>query len=122
MENLKVRNSLRRFASFYPDLTPPPFFTSSGDASVTRGDFLAPDENNNCRSYPRVFKQLLDRGSEVNPEDGRITPSLAAWKQLPGLAATLTDEFLSSLSLQALKTCTGCSSRYEKAALHCKCP
>jgi hypothetical protein len=33
---------------------------SEGDASITRGDFLAPTMNSNCASYPEFFQQLLD--------------------------------------------------------------
>lgn len=33
---------------------------SEGDASITRGDYLAPSDNDNCASYPKFFKQLLD--------------------------------------------------------------
>ena len=33
---------------------------SEGDASITRGDFLAPDMNSNCSSYPQFYNELLD--------------------------------------------------------------
>ncbi|KAG5941071.1 hypothetical protein E4U59_001950 [Claviceps monticola] len=29
------------------------------DSSITRGDFLAPDKNSNCASYPEFYNQLL---------------------------------------------------------------
>jgi len=55
---------------------------SEGDASITRGDFTQPTgENNNCKSYPKFFKQLLDRARDTNPEDGRITPRVLAAHQ-----------------------------------------
>lgn len=55
---------------------------SESDASITRGDFTQPTgENNNCKSYPKFFKQLLDRAKETNPEDGRITPRVLAAHQ-----------------------------------------
>ncbi|KAG5913184.1 hypothetical protein E4U42_001389 [Claviceps africana] len=33
---------------------------AEGDASVTRGDFLAPANNSNCASYPVFYNQLLE--------------------------------------------------------------
>ena len=63
-------------------LTTCPPTESEGDASITRGDFSQPDEpNNNCRSYPQFFKELLDLAREKYPEDGRITPSILAAHQ-----------------------------------------
>ncbi|KDE06593.1 hypothetical protein MVLG_03089 [Microbotryum lychnidis-dioicae p1A1 Lamole] len=41
---------------------------SEGDASITRGDFLAPTMNSNCASYPKFFQELLDTSCEVNKD------------------------------------------------------
>ena len=50
---------------------------SEGDASITRGDFLALEMNSNCASYPVFFQELLDLATEMN--DGNINaPVLAA--------------------------------------------
>ena len=50
---------------------------SEGDASITRGDFLAPTMNSNCASYPEFFQELLDLATEMN--GGNINaPVLAA--------------------------------------------
>ncbi|MCJ1283377.1 hypothetical protein MMC26_002705 [Xylographa opegraphella] len=50
---------------------------SEGDASITRGDFLAPEMNSNCASYPVFFQELLDLATEMN--GGNINaPVLAA--------------------------------------------
>lgn len=39
---------------------------SEGDASITRGDFLAPTMDSNCASYPTFFQQLLDLACQTN--------------------------------------------------------
>ncbi|KAF7974264.1 hypothetical protein HWV62_13050 [Athelia sp. TMB] len=39
---------------------------SENDASITRGDFTAPDMNSNCASYPVFFQELLDLACETN--------------------------------------------------------
>jgi hypothetical protein len=49
---------------------------SEGDASITRGDWLAPDHNSNCRSYPEFMQQLFDLSDQR--ADGLITPRVLA--------------------------------------------
>lgn len=50
---------------------------SEGDASITRGDWLAPEMNSNCRSYPEFMQQLFDLADERDP-NGWITPRVLA--------------------------------------------
>ncbi|KAI9749390.1 MAG: hypothetical protein M4579_006892 [Chaenotheca gracillima] len=52
---------------------------SEGDASITRGDFLAPTMNSNCASYPEFYQQLLDLAKERN--DGNISAPVLAEHQ-----------------------------------------
>lgn len=52
---------------------------SEGDASITRGDFLAPDNNSNCASYPQFFQELLDLAQERT--GGPITAPVLAEHQ-----------------------------------------
>lgn len=52
---------------------------SEGDASITRGDFLAPTMNSNCASYPVFYQQLLDLATERN--NGNINAPVLAEHQ-----------------------------------------
>nr|POF15196.1 aromatic peroxygenase [Quercus suber] len=48
----------------------------TGDASITRGDWLAPENNSNCKSYPEYAQQLLDLAKART--GGNITPQVLA--------------------------------------------
>ncbi|EHK98203.1 putative Aromatic peroxygenase [Glarea lozoyensis 74030] len=48
------------------------------DASMTRGDWLAPSQNSNCASYPEFGQQLLDLALLRNGPSGNITPRVLA--------------------------------------------
>lgn len=52
---------------------------SEGDASITRGDFYAPEMNSNCASYPVFFQELLDLAKERT--GGDITAPVLAEHQ-----------------------------------------
>ncbi|GAB0134472.1 hypothetical protein EsDP_00002842 [Epichloe bromicola] len=52
---------------------------SEGDASITRGDFLAPDMNSNCASYPVFYNELLELSNKR--ANGLITASVLAEHQ-----------------------------------------
>jgi len=52
---------------------------SEGDASITRGDWLAPEMNSNCASYPVFFQELLDLAKERT--GGPITAPVLAEHQ-----------------------------------------
>ena len=52
---------------------------TEGDASITRGDWLAPDMNSNCASYPVFAQQLLDLAK--NMTGGNLTPQVLAEHQ-----------------------------------------
>ncbi|KAG5981515.1 hypothetical protein E4U55_002870 [Claviceps digitariae] len=52
---------------------------AEGDASITRGDFLAPDMNSNCASYPEFYNQLLELSNQR--ANGLITPPVLAEHQ-----------------------------------------
>lgn len=41
---------------------------TEGDASITRGDWLAPEMNSNCASYPEFAQELLDLGKLSFPK------------------------------------------------------
>lgn len=49
---------------------------TEGDASITRGDWLAPEMNSNCRSYPEFAQELEDLA--VARTGGNITPRVLA--------------------------------------------
>ncbi|TVY82201.1 Aromatic peroxygenase [Lachnellula suecica] len=49
---------------------------TEGDASITRGDWLAPEMNSNCASYPVFAQELLDLAK--NRTGGNITPQVLA--------------------------------------------
>lgn len=49
---------------------------TEGDASITRGDWLAPEDNSNCRSYPKFAQELLDLAKART--GGNITPQVLA--------------------------------------------
>jgi len=49
---------------------------TEGDASITRGDWLAPTDNSNCASYPEFAQELLDLATEMT--GGNITPQVMA--------------------------------------------
>jgi len=49
---------------------------TEGDASITRGDFLAPTMNSNCASYPSFVEQLFNTADEMG--GGMITPPVLA--------------------------------------------
>lgn len=52
---------------------------TEGDASITRGDWLAPDMNSNCASYPEYAQELLDLAKART--GGNITPQVLAEHQ-----------------------------------------
>lgn len=52
---------------------------TEGDASITRGDWLAPTDNSNCASYPQFAQELLDLAKEMT--GGNITPQVMAQHQ-----------------------------------------
>jgi hypothetical protein len=52
---------------------------TEGDASITRGDWLAPTENSNCASYPHLAQELEDLA--VSMTGGLITPQVLAQHQ-----------------------------------------
>lgn len=52
---------------------------TEGDASITRGDWLAPTDNSNCRSYPTFAQELLDLATEMT--GGNLTPQVLAQHQ-----------------------------------------
>ncbi|PPJ58799.1 hypothetical protein CBER1_08236 [Cercospora berteroae] len=49
---------------------------SEGDASITRGDWLAPEMASNCISYPTFLQELFDVADEMG--GGLITPRVLA--------------------------------------------
>lgn len=49
---------------------------TEGDASITRGDWLAPTQNSNCASYPEFAQELLDLAKART--GGNITPRVLA--------------------------------------------
>ncbi|KAF7196882.1 Dothistromin biosynthesis peroxidase dotB [Pseudocercospora fuligena] len=49
---------------------------SEGDASITRGDWLAPSMNSNCASYPVFMQELLDLAKART--GGNLTPRVMA--------------------------------------------
>jgi hypothetical protein len=49
---------------------------SEGDASITRGDWLAPEMNSNCASYPVFMQELFDLANQRT--GGNITPRVLA--------------------------------------------
>lgn len=49
---------------------------TEGDASITRGDWLAPTMNSNCASYPVFAQELLDLAKSMT--GGNITPRVLA--------------------------------------------
>ncbi|KAM3420807.1 hypothetical protein BST61_g4052 [Cercospora zeina] len=49
---------------------------SEGDASITRGDWLAPTMASNCISYPQFTQELFDLADEMG--NGLITPRVLA--------------------------------------------
>jgi hypothetical protein len=52
---------------------------TEGDASITRGDWLAPDMNSNCASYPEFTQELLDLAKART--GGNLTPQVLAEHQ-----------------------------------------
>ena len=52
---------------------------TEGDASITRGDWLAPTDNSNCASYPVFTQQLLDLAKART--GGNLTPRVLAEHQ-----------------------------------------
>ncbi|KAK5130482.1 hypothetical protein LTR08_002004 [Meristemomyces frigidus] len=49
---------------------------TEADASITRGDWLAPTKNSNCASYPEFTQELLDLATART--GGNITPRVLA--------------------------------------------
>lgn len=49
---------------------------TEADASITRGDWLAPEDNSNCASYPKIMQELLDLAERRT--GGNITPPVLA--------------------------------------------
>jgi len=49
---------------------------TEADASITRGDWLAPEDNSNCASYPKFLQELFDLAKERT--GGNITPRVMA--------------------------------------------
>jgi len=52
---------------------------TEGDASITRGDWLAPEMNSNCASYPEFAQELLDLAKART--GGNLTPQVLAEHQ-----------------------------------------
>lgn len=52
---------------------------TEGDASITRGDWLAPTMNSNCASYPEFAQELLDLAKKMT--GGNLTPRVLAQHQ-----------------------------------------
>lgn len=52
---------------------------TEADGSITRGDWLAPEDNSNCASYPKFAQQLLDLAKERT--GGNLTPQVMAEHQ-----------------------------------------
>lgn len=52
---------------------------TEGDASITRGDWLAPEMNSNCASYPQFAQELLDLAKART--GGNLTPQVMAEHQ-----------------------------------------
>ncbi|EME43959.1 hypothetical protein DOTSEDRAFT_129885 [Dothistroma septosporum NZE10] len=52
---------------------------TEGDASITRGDWLAPTDNSNCASYPQFAQELLDLAKKRT--GGNLTPQVLAEHQ-----------------------------------------
>lgn len=52
---------------------------TEGDASITRGDWLAPTQNSNCASYPEFAQELLDLAKART--GGNLTPQVLAEHQ-----------------------------------------
>lgn len=52
---------------------------SENDASITRGDFLALEDNSNCASYPKFYQELLDLSEKR--ANGLITAPVLAEHQ-----------------------------------------
>ena len=52
---------------------------TEGDASITRGDWLAPTQNSNCASYPEFAQELLDLAKKRT--GGNLTPQVLAEHQ-----------------------------------------
>jgi hypothetical protein len=55
---------------------PTAVYKTEGDASITRGDWLATDTNSNCTSYPEFEQELLDLAKART--GGSITPQVLA--------------------------------------------
>ncbi|KAK3633208.1 hypothetical protein LTR56_014060 [Elasticomyces elasticus] len=49
---------------------------TEADASITRGDWLAPSDNSNCKSYPKFAQELEDLATSMT--GGLITPPVLA--------------------------------------------
>lgn len=49
---------------------------TEADASITRGDWLAPEDNSNCASYPKFAQELLDLAKKRT--GGNLTPRVMA--------------------------------------------
>lgn len=52
---------------------------TEADASITRGDWLAPENNSNCASYPQFAQELLDLAKDMT--GGNLTPQVMAQHQ-----------------------------------------
>ncbi|KAI9719835.1 MAG: hypothetical protein M1828_006056 [Chrysothrix sp. TS-e1954] len=52
---------------------------TEADASITRGDWLAPTMNSNCASYPEFAQELLDLATSMT--GGNLTPRVMAQHQ-----------------------------------------
>ena len=51
---------------------------TEADASITRGDFFAPTQNSNCRSYTNFVQDLFNLANKMNPSTGFLTPQVYA--------------------------------------------
>lgn len=49
---------------------------TEADSSITRGDWLAPEMNSNCASYPEFAQELLDLAKSMT--GGNLTPQVLA--------------------------------------------
>jgi hypothetical protein len=52
---------------------------TEADSSITRGDWLAPEMNSNCASYPEFAQELLDLAKSMT--GGNLTPQVLAQHQ-----------------------------------------
>jgi hypothetical protein len=52
------------------------YLKTEADSSMTRGDWLAPEMNSKCTSYPEFAQELLDLAKSMT--GGNLTPQVLA--------------------------------------------